>query len=57
MRWSDGRIWLSYNGKFLNPPARSDMKKTDDDDGPVALAMDPAEKKADEALKLRKIIV
>lgn len=26
MRWSDGRVWLSYNGKFLNPPPPSEVK-------------------------------
>lgn len=32
MRWSDGRVWLSHNGKFLNPPPRSEKIKKNDDD-------------------------
>lgn len=30
-RLSDGRIWLSYNGKFLNEPPKSEHKKTEEE--------------------------
>lgn len=32
VRGSDGRIWLSYNGKFLNPPPPSEIKKDEESD-------------------------
>jgi hypothetical protein len=32
MRWSDGRIWLTQNGKFLNPPPKAELQKDDDDE-------------------------
>lgn len=32
LRTDDGRVWLSYNGKFLNPPPPSEIKKEEDED-------------------------
>jgi hypothetical protein len=32
MRWSDGRVWVSYNGKFLNPPSKSEKFNDKDKD-------------------------
>lgn len=29
---TDGRVWLSYNGKFLNEPSRQEIMKVTKDD-------------------------
>jgi hypothetical protein len=58
MRWADGRVFLSYNGKFLNPTPKSEIKnESEDEEDAVPVQLDQKQKKIDEDLKKRKIVI